>query len=133
MGMAVDHVEYDEASKTMGKIAHENKMNTKWIQIPYWAGIVGAAFGAVVAVPMVFSETVARKFNHVFVTMDLPEPQDLETALEIGAWTWNWMEPILGTATFSLVAMQFARDNMKKLGLKPIRARLLDRRAAHLY
>jgi hypothetical protein len=24
---------------------------------------------------------------------DVPEAKDLETALEVGSWAWNWMEP----------------------------------------
>ena len=28
-----------------------------------------------------------------YVTTDVPDDKDLETALEVGSWTWNWMEP----------------------------------------
>lgn len=28
---------------------------------------------------------------------------------EIGAWTWNWMEPLTGTLSFTLLTLQFAR------------------------
>ena len=30
------------------------------------------------------------------MTTDIPEPRDLETWLEVGSWTWGWMEPPLG-------------------------------------
>ena len=28
---------------------------------------------------------------------------------EVGTWTWTWMEPMIGTASFALLCAQFAR------------------------
>ena len=30
--------------------------------------------------------------------------------LEIGSWSWNWMEPPLGTISFVILSFQLARD-----------------------
>lgn len=41
-----------------------------------------------------FDVNVALWFNENFVTTDVASDEDLETYLEVGAWTWNWMEPV---------------------------------------
>lgn len=41
------------------------------------------------------------------------QEKDLETWLEVGAWTWNWMEPPLGTITFVLLCIQLSRSHMQ--------------------
>ena len=64
-------------------------------------------------------DDAAEVFNAAFVTTDIPEPKDLETMLEIGSWTWNWMEPPLGTLSFILLCMQYARAQVQNLGIKP--------------
>lgn len=35
------------------------------------------------------------------------------------SWTWGWMEPPLGTISFVLLALQFARAQLENLGYKP--------------
>ena len=39
--------------------------------------------------------------------------------LEVGSWTWNWMEPPLGTISFFLLCLQYARDQRINIGQKP--------------
>ena len=68
----------------------------------------------------------------VYVTADVPEPKDLETWLEVGAWTWNWMEPVLGTLSFVLLAFQFTRSQMLNLGKAPYSEFLIESRANRL-
>jgi hypothetical protein len=50
------------------------------------------------------------------VTTEVPEAEDLETTLEIGSWTWGWMEPPLGQLSFFLLTLQFARSQMQNMG-----------------
>jgi hypothetical protein len=57
------------------------------------------------AFPMVFDLYTASYFNTLYVTTDIPEPKDLETVLEVGNWTWGWMEPPLGTISFFILCM----------------------------
>jgi len=42
--------------------------------------------------------------------------------LEVGSFAWNWMEPPLGTISFFLLCMQYARSQMENLGVKPYTA-----------
>mmetsp|Transcript_8966 Transcript_8966/g.16118 ORF Transcript_8966/g.16118 Transcript_8966/m.16118 type:complete len:113 (-) Transcript_8966:129-467(-) len=81
---------------------------------------------------MVFDVDTAMWFNRKFVTMDIPEPSELDTWLEVGAWTWNWMEPVLGTASFVLLCLQFSRAQIQNLGLKPFTKYLKEMRARNL-
>ena len=64
-----------------------------------------------------------------YVTTDVPDDKDLETALEVGSWTWNWMEPPLGQMSFFLLCLQYARAQLGNLGAKPYTAWFLQRRA----
>lgn len=107
--MAVDGVDWLTASEV---VKHIGKRDTEllWLMtMPYKVGIAGGLTAAVGCVPMVFNRTTAEVVNAKFVTSDVPEPQDLETCWEVGAWAWNWMEPPLGVASFVILAMQLVR------------------------
>ena len=41
---------------------------------------------------------------------------DYDTLLEVGAWSWNWMEPPLGTISFFLLCMQYVREKRIESG-----------------
>lgn len=130
--MMVDEVQYDEAEHTLQTIHEKNRQNVVWAVLPYQVGTALAMVTGLGAIPMVFDIDLALWFNHRYVTMEIPEPSDLDTALETGAWTWNWMEPVLGTASFTLLAFQFSRQQIKNLGMKPYTARLKASRAKAL-
>ena len=82
--------------------------------------------------PLCFDLPLALWFNDRFVTTDVAEPKDLETWLEVGSWTWNWMEPPLGQLSFFLLCLQFSRAQMEKIGFKPYTQYLKNRRAKKL-
>jgi hypothetical protein len=107
--MSVDNVGYAEAVKTFDVVAAKNREGIWLDALPYTVGIGLASTAAFVSLPMVFDLTTAIWFNEGYVTTDVPEPRDLETHLEVGSWTWNWMEPPLGTFSFSLLCLQFSR------------------------
>lgn len=107
--MMIDNVDYDDATTTLNEIEKKNRKNIIWAVLPYQIGIATALITGIGAIPMVFSVDIALWFNHHFVTMEIPGESDLDTALETGAWTWNWMEPVLGTASFTLLCLQFSR------------------------
>jgi len=130
--MAVDDVEWDEAGIKLQKIAAKNREGMGLIVLPYKIGISLAVITGVGAFPMVFDVDVAMAFNESMVTMDVPIPSDLDTKLETGAWTWSWMEPVLGTASFTLLAFQYARQQLLNLGLKPFTQMLISKRAKNL-
>jgi hypothetical protein len=86
--------------------------------------------------------------------------ETLDTFWKVGAWTWTWMEPAIGTASFVLLALQvrplaspslaapsnalqgrqcgdgagvqLVRSHMKKIDLKPYHAQLSSMRADRL-
>lgn len=107
--MSVDDVEYEKASNVYEEIAAKNRGAVNLAVYPYFIGIGAAMLGAFGSLPMVFDLNMAVWFNEFYVTTDIPEQKDLETMLEVGSWTWNWMEPPLGTFSFSLLCLQFAR------------------------
>eukprot|EP00008_Paramoeba_atlantica_P011338 CAMPEP_0201492328 /NCGR_PEP_ID=MMETSP0151_2-20130828/32660_1 /ASSEMBLY_ACC=CAM_ASM_000257 /TAXON_ID=200890 /ORGANISM="Paramoeba atlantica, Strain 621/1 / CCAP 1560/9" /LENGTH=213 /DNA_ID=CAMNT_0047879073 /DNA_START=186 /DNA_END=828 /DNA_ORIENTATION=+ len=127
--MAVDEVDYEKASETFLKIAQYNRIGSFRRTLPYKLGILGGISGAFVSIPLVFNLKTALWFNREYVTTDVPEPRDLETWLEVGAWTWNWMEPVLGHISFFLLALAFARAQMLNLGVAPYTNFVRNRRA----
>eukprot|EP01062_Namystynia_karyoxenos_P030659 TRINITY_DN22855_c0_g1_i18.p2 TRINITY_DN22855_c0_g1~~TRINITY_DN22855_c0_g1_i18.p2 ORF type:complete len:188 (+),score=16.04 TRINITY_DN22855_c0_g1_i18:95-658(+) len=50
---------------------------------------------------------------------DPEPPQHLAPLAQISTWSWDWMEPLLGTAGSVLLAAQFVRSNAKKMNPKP--------------
>ena len=48
------------------------------------------------------------------------------------SWTWNWCEPALGTVSFVLLALQFARAQIQNLGYRPYTQFIKQRRAEQL-
>lgn len=131
--MATDLIDYDEACKIEEKIGVENREGASLFMYSYKFGIAVAMVCGIGAFPMVFHKDLAMAFNTDMVTMDIPPPEELDTMLETGIWTWNWMEPLLGTASFTLLCLQFARQQIVKLGLKPTTDRLIERRSDRLY
>lgn len=107
--MKTDQVTYEEAADIFLTIEQKNHQSEQAMAIPFQLGIV-ACFGAfAVAVPMVFHLPTVEYFNEHFVTAEHPPTKELETALEVGAWSWNWMEPVMGTSTFLLLSLQYMR------------------------
>ena len=51
---------------------------------------------------------------------------EADTWLEVGAWAWNWMEPPLGTISFFILCVQFAREKRLEIGIKPFTDRIKE-------
>merc|ERR1712232_1393597 len=85
-------------------------------------------------VPLVFHRPTAAWFCEKFVHEDVPDGgiEELDKFWKVGNWTWGWMEPYLGTASFVLLGLQFTRINMQRLHWKPYTERILDWRADRL-
>eukprot|EP00301_Raphidiophrys_heterophryoidea_P012788 c1967_g1_i2.p1 GENE.c1967_g1_i2~~c1967_g1_i2.p1 ORF type:complete len:241 (-),score=51.28 c1967_g1_i2:62-784(-) len=130
--MAVENLTWDEAQPKFGLIQHRNR---EWLfasSLPFRFGISLALVSAALSFPLVFSRGTALWFNERFVTTDIPPDADLETFLEVGAWTWNWMEPVLGQVSFFLLCLQFSRAQLENLGAKPYTLMLKHHRARKL-
>jgi hypothetical protein len=109
--MAIDQVEYLEADKKLEEINHTNDSAAGFLTVPFKLGAGIGIVGAVSSVPLVFHKETAVWFNEQFVHTDLPEGgvDALDTFWKVGNWTWGWMEPYLGTASFVLLGFQFTR------------------------
>lgn len=130
--MAVDEVEYDEAEKTFQVINKKNSSGTFFAALPYRVGIFTALTCGFGSLPMVFDFQTALWFNEHFVTTEVPPPEDLETFLEVGLWSWGWMEPPLGQASFLLLCLQYSRAQLDNMNIKPYTAWIKDARASRL-
>lgn len=111
--MAVDGVGRDAAKETTRAIAKKNAEGLFIGLLPYRVGISVAIASAWISIPAVFSLQFAKSFNTYFVTTEVPSKSELDTLLEVGSWTWNWMEPPLGTISFFLLCLQYARDQAR--------------------
>jgi len=117
--MNVDNSSYEDACASFKKIEEEIDSYNLFLRLPSTVGLIGGMGLATVSIPLVFDLNTVQWFNEHYVTTDIPEQRDLETWLEVGAWSWNWMEPLLGHISFVLLCLQFSRAQILNLGLKP--------------
>ena len=130
--MAVDGVSWQDAQPKFHEISAKAYEGKGVATLPYKIGIAAALSAGFASIPLCFNLSVAQSFNELFVTTDIPEPRDLETWLEVGSWTWGWMEPPLGQISFFILCVQFAKDRMHNIGVKPYIDFLLSTRANRL-
>lgn len=83
--MNIDQIGYDEACVKFNSISKKNDDIVLLLSLPYRIGIVTSLVAGFAAIPMVFDLPTAHWFNHHFVTTDIPEPQHLESSLEVGS------------------------------------------------
>lgn len=81
----------------------------------------------------VFHSDTAIYFAREFVQTDVPPPEEINTVWKVGSWTWEWMEPIIGTWSFMLLSLQLIRANMNIIEWKPVNEHFITRRADNLY
>jgi len=127
--MDVDNCTWEEAHVVLAKM-DQYEEQFYWLEsMPYRLGITGgflAAFGSYV---MVFSKPVAAWYAVNIVNEDLPVNLADLTINQVGTWTWAWMEPMIGTASFILLCAQFGRSQLAKMNMKPYTEYLLHFRA----
>ena len=81
--MQVDGVSYADSLSTVREIARTSAENVWLGLLPYRTGIAVAIAGGWISLPLVFSLTIAKWFNEIAVTTDVPPVSDLETLLEV--------------------------------------------------
>ena len=95
-------------------------------------GLAMSLGAGVMSFPLVFDFDTVYSFNERYVTADVPDAKDLQTFLEVGSWSWGWMEPVLGQVSFVLLLLQFARNQILNLGIRPYGNMLKESRARYL-
>ena len=115
--MHKDGVSWPVAREKLYEINLYNDQYGRLFQAPFLLGIFAGIVGGFGCIPLVFDKTCALWFNDLFVHEELPD--DLSNFWQVGEWTWGWMEPALGTASFTLLAMQFTRQFLLKVHYRP--------------
>ena len=111
--MAKDGITWPEAREKLYEINLFNDRFGRIFQMPFRIGIMlGVSFGFG-CIPLVFHKDTAVWFNQTFVHEELPD--DLSNFWQVGEWTWGWMEPALGTLSFTLLSMQLTRQYMLRM------------------
>jgi hypothetical protein len=130
--MGKDGIEYDQAANIMKDMFEFNQVHPL-VMVPYDVTFLLFGVSAVACVPLVFYFDTAKLFaDAVSATLDVEEIPTLHSASNVGAWTWTWMEPMIGTASFSILCLQLARTTMKKLEYRPYFHSLQSKRANDL-
>lgn len=133
--MAVKGISWGCAHEELAKLDNYNE-KFYWLEsLPYRLGVVGAIFTGVVGTLMVFSAPVAMWYAETFAGEELPEGvKDVSelTTNQVGTWTWSWMEPMIGTASFVLLCCQFGRAQAHKMNMKTYGEFMLQSRANRL-
>ena len=105
------------ATVKLREINTKTSVQREYRRLPRKLAIGAAYLCGYGCVPLVFYKPLVKMFNATFVTMECPPPSDLDTILETGAWAWNWMEPPLGTISFTLLCLQWAQEQKRKIGV----------------
>jgi len=102
-----------------------------WLyKLPYFVGIGTTLTIGGLAVPFVFDKSTAIWFCENYVKQEIPtDPAELDTWYKVGTFTWSWMEPMIGTASFVLLSFQLVRNHMQRIDLKPFGRYLESQRA----
>lgn len=107
-----------------------------WLQtMPYRVGIALCLAGVFGSCLLVFSKSVALPYAKEIAGEDLPEGvEDIAdmTYNQVGSWTWTWMEPMIGTASFVLLCLQFGRAQSSKMKMYPYTEAMLRWRSARV-
>ena len=89
--MRVDAVDYSDACRVLEDIERKNHELEHVMALPFQMAIIVCGVGCFLSIPLVFHLPTVEFFNEHFVTAEHPQPKELETALEVGSWSWNWM------------------------------------------
>ena len=86
--MVVDEVEYDRAAEAMREIFRYNIDQSRYLMVPFQAGLALCAVSGVLSVPLVFNYSAATAFaSYVGASPEAPIPPGA-VAADIGTWTY---------------------------------------------
>jgi len=133
--MCADGTSWDDAHKVLIAFDKYNERYYWMESLPYRFGMTLAIVSAVGGTLMVFSGPIAYWYALQVAGEDLPDGvkdvNDL-TVNQVGSWTWTWMEPMIGTASFVLLCCQFGRAQAGKMNMKSYGEIILQWRADRL-
>lgn len=133
--MAVDNISWGQAHEVLHTF-DTYKERYYWLEtLPYRLGIAMALVGGIVSIFLVFSKPFAEWYAYNIVGEGLPDGvKDISelTTNQVGLWTWSWMEPMIGTASFVLLCCQFMRAQACKMKMYTYGDHLLRWRAKRL-
>mmetsp|Transcript_18642 Transcript_18642/g.51118 ORF Transcript_18642/g.51118 Transcript_18642/m.51118 type:complete len:361 (+) Transcript_18642:63-1145(+) len=133
--MRVDGVSWEDAHNKLIEMDLDNEKYYWFDTLPYRVGIVAAVLGGTLGTLLVFWKPLAEIYGTCVAGEELPEGvEDISsmTTNQVGTWTWAWMEPMIGVASFVILCSQFARGQMWKLNMRPYTEDMLRRRANRL-
>jgi hypothetical protein len=129
--MCADGVTWHEAHKVLELIDEENRKLHRVQMLPFMLGVTGSMLLGVLSTLFVFVKPTALWYGRCVANEDLPESVEIDdmTNFQVGTWTWAWMEPMIGTASFVLICCQFIRISCKPLNMKTYMDLVLSYRA----
>jgi hypothetical protein len=110
--MAVDETDWDGGKEQVNKIKSDNLQFMGVASLPYKVGLVSFTTIGLASFPLCFHLPTVLWFNDNFVTFEMAGEGELDTWLEVGSWSWNWMEPPLGQASFFILTCQLCSSMM---------------------
>ena len=113
-----DNIEYDAARERMKEVFRTNYHASAMYELPPFVGLVVSGVAAVVCVPLVFDLETASWFAEQACVDPDEGPGAAPSVATVGSWTWAWMEPMIGTASFSILCLQLFREQMITLAIK---------------
>jgi hypothetical protein len=119
--MTVDNVSWEEAHKQLAVMDEYKEQHYWFVTMPYRIGVVAATFFGIGSCLLVFHPSTAEWYGIEVAGEELPEDKksvNEMTINQVGTWTWSWMEPMIGTASFVLLCAQFMRAQFIKLQMK---------------
>jgi len=133
--MAVDNISWGQAHEVLNNLVKYNEKYYWFETLPYRVGITAAFLGGIGSAVFVFCPGPAEWYGVNVAGEELPEGvKDIDemTINQVGTWTWSWMEPMIGTASFVLLCAQFIRAQATKMNMKTYGDRVLQWRGNRL-
>lgn len=130
--MSVDTVDWEGGKEVVAQIKADNLAFMGMASMPYKVGLVTFSGVGLASFPLCFHLPTVLWFNDNFVTAEMAGEGELDTALEVGSWAWNWMEPPLGQLSFFILTCQLCSSMMVVLGLAPYGDWMRTRRAGRI-
>jgi len=133
--MAVDGIPWGQAHAVLYEF-DRHRETYYWLEtLPYRLGITSAITAGFGSILLVFWGPAAGWYGIQIAGEELPEgTEDISelTVNQVGTWTWSWMEPMIGVASFVLLGCQVTRLKMAQLNLRTYYDQILQWRAKRL-